>query len=527
MTNRFFHRGRHGHKPPVAKAAPGTGCPAERLEPRRLMSFDSGSDLAEDPTVTAITWHDQETYAKKGQWLAQFDGVTGTPAEQISAIQGRVAGTGLDLAVADHLGSDGLVLLQAPGGPDYDALHQLLSAVPGYDFVEPNFVQIDPPGQPSDEPVFPGDPLFNRLWGLHNTGQAVGGEAGVPDADIDAPEAWDITTGGYGFGNGRKVVVAVIDTGVDYNHPDLAANMWRNKEELIGAAGVDDDGNGFVDDVYGYDFIGAGDPDPMDDNNHGTHVSGTIGGVGNNGLGVSGVNWGVEIMALKFLNSSGRGFYSDAIEAFNYVTMMRDRGVNVRVTNNSWSGDAFSAALRNAIAAGGEAGILCVASAGNESRDADLLPRYPAAFDLPNIISVAITTNRDAKGPASNWGAKSVDLGAPGRNILSTIRGGGYALMSGTSMSAPHVAGVAALGWGLRPGASYQEIRDAVFDGVDRIPSMQGATPTVTGGRLNAFNTLWHLLPGHSARVFGLPDLGEDSKDDKLDDAKEGEDSVL
>ena len=192
---------------------------------------------------------------------------------------------------------------------------------------------------------------------------------------IDAPDAWNISTGS------QSVVVAVIDTGVDYTHPDLAANIWTNPGEIAGN-GRDDDGNGFVDDVHGYDFA-EHDGDPMDDNGHGTHVAGTIAAVGNNGLGVAGVNWSASIMPLKFLNSQGPGYLSDAIRAINYATMERTRyGVNVRVMNNSWGGGGFSSAMQTAIQAASDAGILFVAAAGNSGTNNDASPHYPANYTL-------------------------------------------------------------------------------------------------------------------------------------------------
>ena len=480
----------------------------ERLEPRRLLS----TTAPDNGEAIPVTWHGQASYAVPGQWLARFDGVTGTAAEQVESVRAQLAGAGVPVGVADQLGADGLVLLQAAPELSFAALHAGLATLPGFRFVEPNFAEIQSSEQ-SNEPVFPADPLFGQKWSLHNTGQTVGGETGIPDADIDMPEAWDLITGGIGRGDGllpdhsrgrSEVVVGVIDGGIDYTHPDLVNSMWQNLHELNGEAGVDDDGNGYIDDVHGYDFIGEGDPDPMPEGSHGTHVAGIIGASANNGLGVPGVNWGVKMMSLKFISgTTGTGAIADAVEAINYATMMRKRGVNIRLTNNSWGGFDFSTALRDAIAASGEAGMLFVASAGNNGRDTDLAPSYPASFDLPNIISVANTNNRDLRVPASNWGATTVDLGAPGRQILSTVKGGGYGLMSGTSMAAPHVSGVAALAWGLQPGATYEQVRDAIFNGVDKIPSMQGSTPTVTGGRLNAYNTLRLMLRGRStlARV--------------------------
>ena len=286
------------------------------------------------------------------------------------------------------------------------------------------------------------------------------------------------------------MVVVIIDTGVNYNHVDLAANIWTNPAECSGgvgtcvADGVDDDGNGFVDDFYGWDFVNN-DNDPMDDNKHGTHVAGTIGAVGNNGVGVTGVNWNVQIMALKFLDRSGSGTLADAIEAINYATMMRrDFGVNLVVTNNSWGGGGFSRAMFDAIQASGEANMLFVAAAGNNGGVGAILP---ARYNLDNIISVAATDHTDALASFSNRGNEAVDLGAPGVDVLSTMRKN-YGTLSGTSMASPHVAGVAALAWDVDPAASYADIRDAIFAGVDPFPSLSGLT--VTGGRLNAYTTL-------------------------------------
>ena len=215
-------------------------------------------------------------------------------------------------------------VLRSDEDRSYDSIVAAVDDVTGVSYVEPNFALWT-------TATMPNDPSFGQLYGLHNTGQS----AGKIDADIDAPEAWDITTGG------ANVVVGVIDTGVDYTHPDLAANMWRNTGETPNN-GIDDDANGFVDDYHGYDFVGVGDGNPMDDHYHGTHVAGTIAGVGNNGVGIAGVSWNAKVMALKFLSASGNGTTEDAIEAVNYTTMMRKRGVNIALTNNSWGGAEFS-----------------------------------------------------------------------------------------------------------------------------------------------------------------------------------------
>jgi subtilisin family serine protease len=341
--------------------------------------------------------------------------------------------------------------------------------------------------------ALPNDEKFDQTWGMHNTGQFYYGLS-KPDADIDAPEAWDITTGS------PDTVVGVIDTGVNYNHPDLAANMWHNPGEIPGN-GQDDDNNGYVDDVYGIDAHNH-DADPMDDHGHGTHCSGTIGAVGDNGIGVAGVNWHVKIMALKFLSDEGSGDTADAIECLNYATAMRRRGVNIGLTSNSWGGEDSEPAMQDAIDASGRAGMLFVVAAGNQGADNDGdWKHYPAAYDSPNIITVAATDCWDGVPIWSNYGLTSVDLGAPGDDILSTVLNGEYDTYSGTSMATPHVAGAAALAWSLKPEASWQQVKDALLGGVDPLDSLQGQV--LTGGRLNAFNTLKILAGGTPSTISG------------------------
>jgi len=279
---------------------------------------------------------------------------------------------------------------------------------PDVEYVQPNYIY-----HPYKTP---NDPKFNLLWGQHNTGQSVNGHSGIPDADMDAPEAWNNGTGS------SSVVVAVIDTGVDYQHEDLAVNMWVNTGEIPGN-NIDDDHNGYVDDVHGINSI-DGSGDPMDivlqHGGHGTHVAGTIAGVGNNGKGVVGVSWNSKIMALKFLGTGGSQT-SMAIKCLEYVIAQKQKGVNIVATNNSWGGGPYEQALYDAIKASTDAGILFIAAAGNDANDNDAKPSYPASYDLPGILAVAATDQSDELASFSNYGKTKVDLAAPGTNIYSTI----------------------------------------------------------------------------------------------------------
>lgn len=345
--------------------------------------------------------------------------------------------------------------------------------------------------------AIPNDPRFSELWGMNNTGQT----GGTVNADINAPEAWDQITGD------SNTIVAVIDTGVDYTHPDLAANIWTNPREIPGN-GIDDDGNGYVDDVHGYDFFSyVGNP--MDDYGHGTHVAGTIAAVGNNGIGVTGVNWHAKIMAVKFLGGGGSGSYADAINAINYATQM-----GAKILSNSWGGSYYSQALYDAIQAAGNAGALFVAAAGNSGCNCLI---YPAGYDLPNIISVAATDHNDALASFSNYDDVAVDLGAPGVNILSTVPTGwlpsglfdasGYMRLNGTSMATPHVSGAAALLKAAVPSLTWQQIKTQILTSVDPIPALSGKT--VSGGRLNvqrlmgSIKFLMDISPGGQSVTVG------------------------
>ncbi len=313
----------------------------------------------------------------------------------------------------------------------------------------------------------PNDPNLGAQWNLQNTGQ-LGGKA---DADIDAPQAWDVTTG-----TGRTVV-AVIDSGIDYTHPDLAANVWTNPGEIPGN-GIDDDHNGYVDDVHGYDFVDD-TGDPMDDNGHGTEVAGVIGAVGDNGIGVAGVDWHVKLMALKFLDANGDGYTSDAIRALNYAVKM-----GASISNNSWGDDSYNPLLAQAIANARAAGHIFVVAAGNDGTNTDATPTYPTDYASDNVVAVAGTDQSDNLAWFSDYGPRTVELAAPAVDVLSTQLHGAYGYDSGTSMAAPEVTGVLALVRDQHPDWTYQQVIRQVLATVDPLPALRGKV--ATGGRLNA-----------------------------------------
>lgn len=350
-----------------------------------------------------------------------------------------------------------------------------LSVHPLVDSIEPNYLHYIS--------STPDDTLFDSLWGANNTGQT----GGTFDADMDLPEAWDITTGDAGL------VVAVIDSGAELTHPDLAGNIWVNPGEIAGN-GIDDDGNGYIDDINGWDFVrNDNDPSPVGGacSGHGTHTAGTIGAIGNNGTGITGVAWNVKIMPLNtfrtFLLIFCTTADADLLEAIDYYA-----NLGVRISSNSYGGGGASSLMEDAIRSSKS---IFVAAAGNEGRNNDNVPSYPANYDLDNIISVAATDHNDQLASFSNFGA-TVDVAAPGVDIVSTVPGG-YESFDGTSMAAPNVAGVAALLLSQDSNLTNQEVVWRIKNGTEF-----KSLPVATQGRVNAFNSLQYGL--------SLPDVSVD-----------------
>lgn len=369
---------------------------------------------------------------------------------------------------------------------------------PSIEYAEPNFIYtIDPVmnvrsmvKKVMESPfaemnvALPNDPKFDQLWGLRNTGSnEPKGSAGVEGNDVNALKAWEITQGS------KDVVIAVIDTGVDYNHPDLAGNMWVNKGEIPGN-GIDDDGNGFIDDVYGYNFA-KNSGDPMDGNGHGTHCSGTIGALHDNGVGVAGVMADVKIMAIKFLGDDGSGSLEQAIKSIDYATKM-----NVDLMSNSWGGGGRSEALFEAIKRASDAGIVFTAAAGNSSSNNDTSKSYPASYETDNMVAVAATTAQNTLASFSSYGKNSVHIAAPGHNILSTIPKAKYDVYSGTSMATPHVSGVIGLLLAKEGRMDLLALRDRIlYTGVP-VTALRGKT--MSASRIDAYNLLTDTRPERS-----------------------------
>ena len=418
-------------------------------------------------------------------------------AEEISLAEGRTFGRaevlvkfkpGVSLETIDELTSrfHDRVEDRIENAPGWDSIDDLDNAdandvvaqylaLPEVEYAEPNFeIRLDAVDAPPLVPVRPADPRFEDQWALANSGQR-GGKEG---ADISAMRAWATTTGS------DKVVVAVLDSGVDYTHEDLAPNIWVRPASL---APYHDNELGTIEDVNGFNAI-DNESDPMDDNGHGTHCAGIIGAEGSNDIGISGVNWKVKIMPLKFMNAGGYGTTKDAIEAINYVIDRKKAGVNVRIISASWGSTQRSRALEDVIRKAYDNDILFVAAAGNASTNNDRSPHYPSSYNVPNVISVAALDRHDQLASFSNYGLKSVAIAAPGVDILSTWLGNEYEEKSGTSMATPVVSGVAALIVAEHPRISVDELREKVLASVDPLPALKAKI--ATGGRVNAAKAL-------------------------------------
>ena len=381
------------------------------------------------------------TAAEPAELIVRFDSGA-TAADRLDARKGARAD------FEEKLPVQGMQLVEVESGQSAAAAERALESADGVLYAEPNAIR--------HAFLRPDDPYFPQLWALENTGQAIRGATGISDADIDATDAWD-----PGIRGGT--IVAVIDSGVDAGHPDLAPNV-----------------------LPGHDYV-AGDEDPADENGHGTHVAGTIAAERGNGLGVAGIaDNAAKVLPIRVLDSAGSGRVSDVIQAYAYAFQH-----GAKVVNLSLGSTASVQAERDAIAA--YPTMLFVAAAGNGGADGvgdsnDLVPTYPCAYMLPNVVCVAASDSRDQLASFSNYGAQSVDLAAPGVSIASTWPGGGYSWSSGTSMATPHVSGAAALLWSAAPDAQPIDISAALLAGVDMRPAFAGRT--VSGGRLNVMRSL-------------------------------------
>lgn len=332
-------------------------------------------------------------------------------------------------------------------------------------YAEPNYAYT--------QNSIPDDTYYNNQWGL---------------SQINAPDAWNITTGS------SKVIIAVVDSGIDLNHSDLKADIWVNKGEIPGN-GIDDDHNGYIDDIYGWNFV-TGNNNVTDDDGHGTHIAGIIAAVGNNSKGVTGVMWSATIMPLKFLDSDGNGYVDDAVSAIRYATKM-----GASIISCSWGGNEYSKALKDVIDAS-SALVVCAAGNDESSKDDDVSPIYPACFTSQNIISVAATDENDNLASFSDYGINSVDVAAPGTSICSTLPGSHYGYMQGTSMAVPYVSGLAGLIKSIRPDLTALQIKYTILNNVDYISSLAGKI--LTGGRINVFKALTNIITDSKAPIVSV-----------------------
>lgn len=460
----------------------------ESLEPRVLLSTSAG--------VETILWAGGELEARAGSWIMTFERSM-SDAENRRLAQETLASIDVVADEIESLGRGRYARVQVSESLQYEHVMYARGIHGDVKGFEPDIIYATA--------AVPNDPLLSEQWHLSNTGQSIFlSGPGVAGADISVFDAWDLTKGS------PNVIIAVIDTGVDLEHPDLSDNIWVNPNEIPNN-GLDDDANGFIDDVSGWDF-GEGDNNADDSEGHGTAVAGLIGATGNNGVGVSGVNWTVGILPLKIADRFGSLSTAAIISSHDYATLMIEQGHNIVASNNSYGGynQSFYAnaptgfdAERDAIERFIDAGGTFVAAAGNESHDNDdpQFTSFPATYNIPGLISVAATDNNDGLAGYSNYGASTVDIGAPAVDTYTTRNGGGYEYFNGTSAASPVVAGVVGLIKAYKPNASPVEIREALLNSSDPIPSLQGKV--VSGGRLNALRALQIVgLNGPVVRSF-------------------------
>lgn len=439
---------------------------------------------------STLLWQGKAINAVSNQLIVKLTKSAANNINNLSEINNLLGLNSLGAKVIKGLGLKGMVLIEANNINQTTAIGEALADHSKVDYVSPNHIT-------ATRAITPNDRQFKKQWGLNNP----------RGFDVNAPEAWEFTRGD------SDLVVGVIDSGVDYTHPDLMANMWTNPGETPDD-GIDNDGNGFIDDVYGYDFVNN-DGDPFDDLNHGTHVAGTIAATGDNNIGVSGVAPNVKIMAIKILGGPGdigglASFISNAVSGVNYATMMRQNfGVNMPITNNSWGFAGTSQPIFDAVAANELADMLFVAAAGNTSTNNDLVPDVPTSFNLDNVVSVGAMDARGRKANFSSYGATDVDLFAPGVHVLSTVPpnpffgalpNGSYAFFDGTSMASPHVAGVAALLKSFDPSLTTDELKAAILAGATPVNQLQKYS--ATGGMVNALASLQFISDTPNADLY-------------------------
>ncbi len=441
--------------------------------------FSCTKDIQETPTTNdevssaansnAISENAGRGAHEPNELLVKFKAGTSENAKSaaFARINGEVKERILTNAMKHFGDNEGVYLVRS----SFQAL-EAISRAKGIEieFAEPNYIYTHDAA--SNDTYY----TNGSLWGMYGDASSPANQYGS-----QAAEAW-----AAGKTGSSTVYVGIIDEGIQFTHPDLDANVWNNPNDA--ADGVDNDGNGYVDDIHGWDFDGnnntiydGGTRGSLDD--HGTHVTGTIGGEGGNGTGVVGVNWSVTYISGKFLGRRG-GTTASAIKAVDYFTDLKTRhGLNIVATNNSWGGGGFSQGLNDAIVRANAANILFIAAAGNSGTDNDITASYPANYNVANVISVAAIDKTGALASFSQYGATTVDLGAPGVGVWSTTAFNTYSSYNGTSMATPHVTGAAALYASTHPGSSAATIKAAILNSA--VPTASLAGKCVTGGRLN------------------------------------------